>query len=103
MPRVGIDKVTTLLLGLRKSMLSQSPPMLPEIARVNGWDALALRFPDGRVNTVMTIETDGCAIYAIRSVVNPDKLAGSTLAEFCVQPLTAPTVRPFSMRSLKIM
>ena len=73
-PQVGIDKVTALLLGLRKLMLSQSPPLLPEIARVNGWDALVLRDAAGHVNTVMTIETDGRAIYAIRSVINPDKL-----------------------------
>jgi len=30
---------------------------------------------DGRVNAVLSIETDGQSIVAIRNAINPDKLA----------------------------
>lgn len=40
---------------------------------VNGWPALIGR-TSGAVNFVITIETDGALIAAIRNVVNPEKL-----------------------------
>lgn len=42
---------------------------------VNGWSALVLRL-NGVVFNVISFETDGERIHAIRSVLNPDKLAG---------------------------
>ncbi len=46
-----------------------------EIADINGWPALVARI-DGRIASVITIETDGQRIFAVRTIVNPDKLAG---------------------------
>jgi RNA polymerase sigma-70 factor (ECF subfamily) len=40
---------------------------------VNGWPAIVVR--DGeRVHSITDIETDGEVIFAVRSVLNPDKL-----------------------------
>lgn len=44
-----------------------------EIADVNGWPAALLRV-HGVLRSVVTIETDGRQIAAIRAIVNPDKL-----------------------------
>ncbi|MHB8418203.1 MAG: hypothetical protein ACYDCL_09010 [Myxococcales bacterium] len=40
---------------------------------INGWPALVGR-SQGKVNVVLTIETDGRQIVAIRNVANPEKL-----------------------------
>jgi RNA polymerase sigma-70 factor (ECF subfamily) len=45
-----------------------------EVVEVNGWPALVGRRADG-TNFALSIETDGDKIFAIRNVVNPDKLA----------------------------
>jgi hypothetical protein len=41
---------------------------------MNGQPVLVTRFADGRVLSVLSIETDGALIFAVRSVVNPQKL-----------------------------
>lgn len=66
----GANAVARLFLGLMK----KAPPgVTPELAEVNGWPALVLRL-DGAVFDVMSFETDGERIHAIRSVLNPEKL-----------------------------
>ena len=45
-----------------------------EILEVNGWPALVVRV-DSKPFSVVQLETDGTAIHAIRSTLNPDKLA----------------------------
>lgn len=50
-----------------------------EVREVNGWPAL-VGMNAGKVNAIITIETDGERITAIRSVVNPDKLALQALS-----------------------
>ena len=45
-----------------------------EIIEANGWPALVL-WLDGTTFDVVSFETDGEHIHAIRSVLNPDKLA----------------------------
>lgn len=44
------------------------------VEEINGWPALVVRV-DGRIAGVIALETDGERVFAIRSVVNPDKLA----------------------------
>jgi RNA polymerase sigma-70 factor (ECF subfamily) len=44
------------------------------VEEINGWPALVIRI-DGRIAGVISLETDGERIFALRSVVNPDKLA----------------------------
>jgi RNA polymerase sigma-70 factor (ECF subfamily) len=44
-----------------------------EILSVNGWPALVGRY-EGIANVVLSIETDGERIIAVRNVINPDKL-----------------------------
>lgn len=69
-PVVGVDKVIRLLFGLQRFRTEQTRV---ELAEVNG--ALAILILEGAViRVVMTVETDGKRIYAIRSVLNPDKL-----------------------------
>jgi RNA polymerase sigma-70 factor, ECF subfamily len=45
-----------------------------EIAEINGETALVLR-AGGKVDSVLTVETNGEKIVAIRWIANPDKLA----------------------------
>lgn len=44
------------------------------VEEINGWPAMVVRV-DGRLAAVISLETDGEHVFAIRSVVNPDKLA----------------------------
>lgn len=48
----------------------------PAVEPINGWPALVIRTADGRLYSVTAIETDGHLIYAVRNVINPDKLVG---------------------------
>lgn len=69
-PVYGRDAVARLFVGLSRRL---NPELVPEAIEVNGWPAIAgcLR---GEVSNVLTIETDGARIYAVRTIVNPDKL-----------------------------
>jgi RNA polymerase sigma-70 factor (ECF subfamily) len=58
------------------TLVRKYPPALDQtfkVLEVNGWPAL-VGHSDGAVNVVMTIETDGNTIFALRDVVNPEKL-----------------------------
>lgn len=44
-----------------------------DVVEINGWPSLLVRI-DGAITAIINIETDGDRIFAIRSVVNPDKL-----------------------------
>lgn len=44
------------------------------IMEINGWAAIVVRV-SGRPFSVIQLETDGQAIYAVRSTLNPDKLS----------------------------
>ncbi|MDY7226048.1 RNA polymerase sigma-70 factor [Hyalangium rubrum] len=69
-PVRGADSVARLYIGGAKKA---AHGVVPEIIEVNGWPALVLRL-QGVVLNVITFETDGERIHAIRSVLNPDKL-----------------------------
>lgn len=69
-PVRGGDAVARLFLGLMKKAPAG---ITPELADVNGWPALVLRL-NGAVFDVISFETDGERIHAIRSVINPEKL-----------------------------
>ncbi|WNG41514.1 RNA polymerase sigma-70 factor [Archangium violaceum] len=70
-PVHGADAVARLFLGIMKKVPAG---VVPELAEVNGWPGLVLRL-NGAVFDVISFETDGDHIHAIRSVLNPDKLA----------------------------
>lgn len=61
-------------LFLSRKGLAWLGPAQSEIADINGWPALVMR-REGRAQLVLTIETDGEKISALRLIVNPDKLA----------------------------
>jgi RNA polymerase sigma-70 factor (ECF subfamily) len=70
-PVIGRERVARFFAGLVAKMAL--PDFVVEISDVNGWPALIGRI-DGQTRFVLTIETDGAAIAAIRNVVNPEKL-----------------------------
>lgn len=69
-PVFGPDHVARLILGvLRKGPKDFSVALVD----ANGWPAIVVR--DGeRVHSITDIETDGELIFAVRTVLNPDKL-----------------------------
>ena len=74
-PIVGREKVLRFLLGLRK--------LAPEgfaasVEEINGWPTFVMRV-NGALFSVMSLETDGEQVWAVRSVVNPDKLRNLNL------------------------
>jgi RNA polymerase sigma-70 factor, ECF subfamily len=72
-PIRGADKIARFLAGLLRKF-----PVLVDyefaVRTINGWPALVGCAPGG-VQLVITIETDGERIIAIRNVINPDKLS----------------------------
>ncbi|MCY1080667.1 RNA polymerase sigma-70 factor [Archangium lansingense] len=70
-PVRGADAVARLFLGIMKKVPAG---VTAELSEVNGWPAVLLRL-NGAVFDVMSFETDGEHIHAIRSVLNPEKLA----------------------------
>jgi RNA polymerase sigma-70 factor (ECF subfamily) len=69
-PVRGANAVARLFLGLMKKAPAG---IIPELVDVNGWPAVVLRL-NGAVFDVISFETDGERIHAIRSVINPEKL-----------------------------
>jgi RNA polymerase sigma-70 factor (ECF subfamily) len=70
-PIRGVDAVARFFLGL---MRHRPADLASEIAEINGETALVLR-AGGKVDSVLTVETNGEKIVAIRWIANPDKLA----------------------------
>jgi RNA polymerase sigma-70 factor (ECF subfamily) len=68
----GSHAVSQFLAGLVRKF-PPGPAHTFEIVDVNGWPALVAR-TSGVASAVITIETDGTHILAIRNVVNPEKL-----------------------------
>jgi RNA polymerase sigma-70 factor, ECF subfamily len=70
-PVAGADAVARMLVGLTKK---GAPGAVPEIRMINGDLAIVLRV-GSRVDSVLSIATDGEHITEIEIVRNPDKLA----------------------------
>lgn len=70
-PLRGPHEVVRAWLGFHRTA---PPDTVTTVEEMNGWPALVIRV-GGRIAGVVSIETDGDRIFAIRSVVNPDKLA----------------------------
>ena len=70
-PQEAAQGQARFLAGLRRSMPTG---YLAGVERINGWEALVVRSPEGRPYAVLTIESDGHRVHAVRSVINPDKL-----------------------------
>lgn len=71
-PLFGAHDVARFFVGLAGKA---TPDVTGEIAEINGWPALLIRRA-GSLLAILNIETDGERIYAVRSILNPDKLAG---------------------------
>lgn len=70
-PIHGVQRVARAFIGLRVKAPADAHAVIVEI---NGWPALVVRVADAVVSCI-NIETDGERIFAIRSILNPDKLA----------------------------
>ncbi|MBX3196776.1 MAG: RNA polymerase sigma factor SigJ [Labilithrix sp.] len=70
-PVVGRAAVAKFYGGLARLAVDGSSA---DIVEVNGWPAMVVRV-NGAVFAVIQVETDGAAIYAVRSTLNPDKLS----------------------------
>lgn len=67
----GPDAVGRLYIGI----VRKAPPGCQfEIADLNGWPALIARY-DGVALSVVTLELDDRQIYAVRAILNPDKIS----------------------------
>jgi RNA polymerase sigma-70 factor (ECF subfamily) len=73
-PVHGGDNVARFFAGLVAKTSIQRGELTMDVQRVNGWPALVARVR-GVVIAVITIETDGERVVAVRNVVNPEKLA----------------------------
>jgi RNA polymerase sigma-70 factor (ECF subfamily) len=52
----------------------QAPGVLTaEMTELNGWPGVIVRL-DGHPYSVIQLETDGEKVFAVRSVLNPDKI-----------------------------
>ena len=67
----GAHSAARMLKGLTRRA---APTAKFEVADINGWPAIVGRDGD-RTFLVLTIETDGTVVHAVRMVLNPDKLA----------------------------
>ena len=74
-PLVGADRIVTLLRGLHKQLQRQQVTF--HLATVGGEAGLCIRV-DGRLTSLLTIDTDGERIAAVYAVLNPDKLGGTS-------------------------
>lgn len=70
-PIEGRDAVIKLYANLTKFFDATTTT---EVREVNGWPAIVMHH-GGRIMGVVQLETDGESIFAIRSTLNPDKLA----------------------------
>jgi RNA polymerase sigma-70 factor (TIGR02957 family) len=89
-PILGRARVSRYLAGLAR----HAADARFALAEVNG-DPAVLGFLGEELRGVFTIETDGERIHALRTVVNPDKLAylGRRLKEGCHIPADPPVLR----------
>jgi RNA polymerase sigma-70 factor, ECF subfamily len=72
-PLEGAHSIALFFIGVAKKF-PPGPDQTFEVVEINGWPALVGRI-GGVANLVLSIETDGSRILAVRNVVNPDKLA----------------------------
>jgi RNA polymerase sigma-70 factor (ECF subfamily) len=67
------EDIAKFFVGIYKKFREMPDVLEFEVADVNGWPALIIRLR-GNTFQVLTIETDGEKILAVRSQLNPDKL-----------------------------
>lgn len=70
-PIVGAGRIVRLILGLMKRPEGARTSF--HMAEVNGETGLCVRI-DGRLTSVMTVDTDGTRIVGVWAVVNPEKI-----------------------------
>ncbi len=73
-PIVGLDRVTRFILGLRTKAERYGVTVELKIANVNGLPGI-VRYVDGQLHSVVSLEVDGGRIRRLYSILNPDKLA----------------------------
>ena len=73
MPLVGAERVAKALVGWGRQARERG--MIPRAAVVNGEPGAVVYDPDGRAVWVAAFEIADGVVVAVRSVLNPDKLA----------------------------
>jgi RNA polymerase sigma-70 factor (ECF subfamily) len=73
----GAERLTRFVLGVAHRSQGQ---VTCELAPINGETGLILR-RDGRLSSILAIDTDGSRILAVYNVRNPQKLRGMALPE----------------------
>jgi RNA polymerase sigma-70 factor, ECF subfamily len=71
----GAERLTRFLLGIARLFQGKATY---HVAPINGETGLVIRL-DGRLQSVLTIDTDGTRILAVYNVLNPQKLRRMTL------------------------
>lgn len=72
-PIVGRDRVTALLLGIGRQARELSLQVLP--TEINGQPGARILDPTGLLTNVICLDIADGAVQAVRSVINPEKLA----------------------------
>ena len=72
-PLVGAERVAKALIGWGRQARERG--LIHRLARVNGEPGLVFYDPDGRARWVAALEIAEGVVVAVRSVLNPDKLA----------------------------
>lgn len=69
-PIHGANAVARYMIGIARKT---GPGLATTLRDINGWPALVMH-RDGQVAVVLSIETDGARVHALRLVLQPDKL-----------------------------
>jgi len=79
-PLVGAERVAKALVGWGRRGLELVPGLVHRMATVNGDPGLVFYDPEGRAVWVAALEIADGVVVAVRSILNPDKLAHLKLA-----------------------
>jgi RNA polymerase sigma-70 factor, ECF subfamily len=73
----GAERLTRFVLGITRRSLDKA---MYHVVPINGEPGLMIRL-NGRLHSIMSIDTDGTRILAVYNVLNPQKLRGMALPE----------------------
>jgi hypothetical protein len=75
-PLAGARRVAKALIGWRRLAVEEGVTYRP--ALVNGDEGIVYRWPDGRAAAVQVLEIADGVVVAVRTILNPEKLAHLT-------------------------
>ena len=74
----GAAHLTRFVLGIARRYQGR---VTYQVAPIRGEAGLIIRL-DGRLDSILSIDTDGMRILAVYNILNPQKLQGITLPEY---------------------